>query len=218
MKIYHCSDWHGQLSIDSEDCDIIICSGDLLPNKSRGKLEIEVPFQTDWVNKNIDKFVALIGSKRFLFCSGNHDFIDPCPILKNAGLNAININDSFVEIEDIKFFGFPWVPFIANEWNFELLDADLGLKTQSILGSIISQIDVLVCHCPPYGFRDSEGGRMFGNSYLSSLLYYGCEKWPRLILTGHLHGGFGTVEMPNGETRGQCIVSNAACGVIKLEI
>ena len=59
---------------------------------------------------------------------------------------------------------------------------------------------------------------MIGNSALTSRLYYDCERWPKLILCGHCHEGFGVVEMPEEGERGGCVVSNAATGVRLLEM
>ena len=226
MKILHISDWHGDMSLDSGDSDIIVCSGDLLPNRSLGQrdrdsqvgkasLAAEKNYQTAWVLKNIEKFKSLIGAKPFLFCPGNHDFINPVPLLKDAGLNAIDLENKREEVLGFSFYGFPYINYIVGEWQYELIPTELAAKTQEIP---LETIDVLVAHCPPYGFLDMAGGHKFGNSALSGRLYYGCEKWPRMILCGHLHPSFGIIELPNGGERGHCIISNAATGARMLEL
>lgn len=225
MKIFHCSDWHGQLSLDAGDVDVIVCSGDLFPNKSRGDRDIEVPFQTEWLQRNLNKFARLAthpvrGSLPFLFTSGNHDFIDPCPMLREYAVNAINLDDRMVTVDGVRFFGLPWIPFIIGEWAFELPPSELTAKTHEIP---LDDVDVLVSHCPPSGFLDmDENGLRRGNSALTSRLYYDCERWPKAILTGHIHNSYGMIDMsgpsPASDENRTCIISNAATGSREVEI
>ena len=97
--IEHFSDAHGFLPKFSGD--VLICSGDLMPNgpgracRDQGKV-----YQANWLETVGEAFRG----KQLIYCAGNHDFIDPCPILKGFGCDAINITNRGEEINGVKYF------------------------------------------------------------------------------------------------------------------
>lgn len=215
MKILHISDWHGQIwhEVDAE-FDIVVSSGDMLPNCSRGDTEKEPSFQRKWVDENLDNWRKLLKGKPFVSCPGNHDYVSLGKILKKRGFDAHEISDWGYEFRGVLFYGFPWVPYIAGEWNYELSSAEMGEKVDE-LAKVIPHIKVLVCHCPPYGVLDLVGDETYGtygvkqsNSHLSNKLYYGVDEWfwPRAILTGHFHEANGKCKIGDFEME----VSNAS--------
>jgi hypothetical protein len=142
MRIQHTSDNHGFFQDLEGDFDVVIHSGDLFPNHCFGPkrvwstLEVEKAFQTDWLKGRIETIKEWIKGKPFLFCSGNHDFIDPCPILIAAGITAINLDDKVTEFEGHTLYGLPWVPFIEGVWNFELMDVEMREEIDRMLNNL----------------------------------------------------------------------------------
>lgn len=92
MRALHVSDTHGLLERLDSSAEIILHSGDFLPNRSRGIMPIEKSFQESWVHGNRKKLVDWIGDRRFVFTPGNHDYIDPCGQLREYGIDAHNLH------------------------------------------------------------------------------------------------------------------------------
>jgi Icc-related predicted phosphoesterase len=188
IKVLHVSDCHGTFPAFYGEFDVIVCSGDLLPNKTRGNRHVEPAFQKDWVRKNEQNFKNWIGDKLFLFCPGNHDFIDPCSILREFGLNAHNITDKIFDFMGKKFYGFPYIPFMGNEWNFELFPDAMGKKVDTLVNLINNNMYKHNC----------------GNRFMANALSYRLNKLPIAYLHGHIHESYG---ITNFETM---LISNAA--------
>jgi Icc-related predicted phosphoesterase len=218
-KILHISDWHGQIwpKID-EEYDIVVSSGDMMPNCSRGNRKKELHYQERWVRKNFQNFARLIGSRRFFNCPGNHSFANLVNILRDMGLHrAYSLNDLGYGIDGSEslIYGFPWTPYIIGQWSFEATHEDMVARMDRKLTHLMKDIKVLVCHSPPHGFLDRDyRGEQYGNKQLTNLLYYGLTKdeWPELILCGHIHEDNGLIDL------GNCRISNASLGWRVLEI
>ena len=78
MKIAHFSDIHGHLdkifAQDLAGVDVVVNSGDFMPNVSRGETEKEIPFQAKWFEKHIRKIVDWLDGRPFVSVMGNHDY------------------------------------------------------------------------------------------------------------------------------------------------
>jgi Icc-related predicted phosphoesterase len=124
--------------------------------------------------------------KKFLFCAGNHDFIDPddfVSLLRRLGVDAHNITDRRVEHGPVSFYGFPWCPPITGEWNFEVQESDIRER----LGKL-PIVDVLVTHCPPYQVLDVDNcGFHRGSTAMNSWYSYAGNVPKKAWLFGHLH-------------------------------
>lgn len=212
MKILHISDTHGSFPPFMQgEYDVIVHSGDLLPNKTRGNRDTELEFQKDWLRRNISRFDRWIGTKPFLFCPGNHDYFNPIPALKMAGFEAIDLANEFIEYMGVKFYGFPWVPRFTGEWNYELYNLDLRDKVWEALAQ---GAEVLVAHCPPYGLLDHNVyGECCGSLPLTDYINYEAGPKPKWILSGHLHESGGGVAMFNGIT---VVNSATTCRIIEV--
>lgn len=232
MLIAHVSDSHSRLVPIPEQAEIIVHSGDFLPNSMRdfyddsAKISIEQNFQRKWVEKSIDALKEWIGPRKFIFSSGNHDFCDPTRIMREAGIDAINIDGRVVEYEGLTLYGFPFIPWIGGEWNFECEPETMRRRIR-MLDDVLKEntIDILVAHCPPYGIQDCRivtrliddsigfTDQKCGNIQLTDLLMYMEEKHlPRYVFSGHLHPHYGiTSEM--GIT-----FSNAATTINLIEV
>ena len=219
MKITHISDTHGTYNFTiPTDSDIVIHSGDFLPDyKFRNKCRdlSVVDFQKQWIHSKAKKIKGSFKDKYFLFCSGNHDFVDGYEveeILRNYDINAYCIDNQVLKIFDFKFYGFPYIPYIYGNWNYECSNDVLRNKTLEMVNRIKGQkIDVLVCHCPPYQILDSviDMVENVGNLHLKNHFEYNLpiEDRPKWIMCGHIHCSNGI------HTEWICNVSNAATTV-----
>jgi len=201
VRILHISDTHGLLPELRTGADIIVHSGDFLPNRTRGVRAIEEPFQAQWIRDNADRLKAWLGGRPFLFCQGNHDFIDPVPELKEAGINAIDLTMQYiVEHNGVRFFGFPWVKYFTGEWNWEAEERDIVRHLR-----LVPPVDVLVTHGPIYGVLDQNIYRTRCGSQALKDFLRDVPTPPKYVLHGHIHEAAGHT----GWSRG-IIVSNAA--------
>lgn len=200
------------LALSSEG-DVIVHSGDLLPNRSFGFSAIEETFQPCWLETEADRLRAWIGSRPFLFCPGNHDFVDPVPYLRAAGVDARSICDSFLDVDGVGFYGFPWVP-IFGSWNWMANSAERRHRLAPAV-DLLNQgaIDVFVGHGPMYGVLDRNGNEERCGSHVVREALQDVRHPPKLFLHGHIHEAAGLI----GWSRG-VIVSNAACTQRVLEV
>jgi len=218
-SLLHFSDSHGRVPTPGPvEYDIVVCSGDLLPDYYPRKAERErlnLPWalpasparQEQWLKTQLEKFKTLTRGKPFLFTPGNHDFYDPVPMLCEAGVDAHNLTERVVEIAGIRFYGFPYVPWAGGAFNYELKPPEMQTKIEALI-ALLNQdaIDVLVAHCPPYKMFDrAKNGLECGNMRMAKLLVeMPEEKLPKAYLCGHVHSDAG-----DGRFRGM-YVSNAA--------
>jgi len=170
------SDTHGmhdKLAIP--EGDILIHAGDMC---NAGKLREVVEFN-DWIGD--------LPHEHKIVIAGNHDWcFERQPNKTQAILtNCTYLQDSSVEIDGLKFFGSPWQPEFCNGAFNIRRGHDLRIKWSTIP----DDVDVLITHCPPFGFGD---GTFYGESA-------GCvdlakrvkEIRPRLHAFGHIHEGYG---------------------------
>lgn len=216
MIIVHVSDNHSVLYPLPKEGDVVVHTGDFLPNASRGKREIEVPFQTEWLKLNADRIKNWIDNRPFLFSYGNHDFCpNICDILQDHGIDAHDITSTVYEFGGLKFYGFPFIPFLAGEWNGECFGDQMQREVRRIKDVILEhKVDILCAHCPIYGILDLYLEEHCGNQQLADLLSYGIDrdKWPKALLCGHVHEGNGITDLDG------MLVSNAATTVHLLDI
>lgn len=207
MKILHTSDTHGGMPALQADGDIIVHSGDMMPNRSFGIREIENAFQGYWVHDNVERMKAWIGERPFLYTPGNHDYVDPTPVMRDAGIDARLLCNGSLTIEGVRFYGSPWTPEFYG-WNWMCADAaEMRDNLQSAVdGFEEGTIDVFVCHGPMFGVLDrNASGERCGSKVLREVMQ-SAEHPPKLFLHGHIHEACGV----QGWSRG-VIVSNAAC-------
>lgn len=207
----HVSDTHGRFPILPENKNVVIHSGDMLPNATRGETT-EPAYQQQWVRDHIDDYRQWLDGRKLIYCAGNHDFTDPIEILIDNGIDAVNITNKLHTHEGVTLYGFPYIPEIVREWKYEANPYEMQQRIRK-LKDVIEQhnVDVLVTHCPPYGLLDSNFviryddsiissyGQHCGNRHLSDYLSYGIEniplhKRPRYLLCGHVHEHYGFEE------------------------
>jgi Icc-related predicted phosphoesterase len=224
MRILHYSDNHGLMVPFPlhNSFNVVISTGDWFPNShhvfDREYLK-EAKFQMQWLRDNVEPFREQLRGYDFLFVLGNHDFVDPEwmeEYLRSEGIGAINLNNKCVLYGGIYFYGFPYVPVFHHQWNYELEISEMQREIRRLVDIVNeNRVDVLACHCPPYGCLDiTHEGVRIGNRQLSDALDYKIkpEMMPRCYLTGHDHNGTG-VSIRNG-----MLVSNMATSQCIIEI
>lgn len=228
MLICHVSDTHSFFPTIPAEAELIVHSGDLCPNLTRGNREIEVPYQTEWLREKAATFKDWIGNRPFLFTRGNHDFVpNLCEILQEYEINAIDLTSRKVTVAGIRFYGFPFIPFIDGEWNGECTSEQMSREVNHLKIQLIDGLDVLVAHAPPYGILDADfvirtenqeivpaWANRFGNRQLTNLFSYDLEDryFPKYLLCGHVHESYGRAEFFGMQ------VSNAATRVHLMDI
>jgi Icc-related predicted phosphoesterase len=229
MKILHISDCHGfkhridgagiitKFPIISEEFDIVVCSGDFYPNKTWGfnrKKDLfkeEIVYQNNWFLSNLKDFLKFIKNKPFFWTSGNHDATNPVSILNKNGIEAFDLDNKVIEYNGFSFAGFPYIPFIQNNWNFERNSNDMRQEIQKFIQKLkdlnkFNSLDFLVAHAPIANILDFDENRgHLGNSHMANALNYQFVNKPRAYFCGHVHSDGGKTELLD-----EMIVSNAA--------
>jgi len=148
MNIYHLSDTHGQnfWNCSLAGIDVVIHSGDLIPDFDLGNPDINVMLQSAWLSSRAEDIVKWLDGRPILYVEGNHDFIS----LKDF-MPAIKLNPAPVEINGIKFSGYREIPPIAGYFAGE---ADNATMTKIVQNTFSQPSDILVTHTPPHEILD----------------------------------------------------------------
>lgn len=201
MKICHISDLHSDLPT-LPDCDLVINSGDWMPNSAFRKYgnELEAKFQNEWLESKVQEISTWLGQRPMIFVQGNHDYTNPSQVLNKYNLNIIDITNQFLRYKDLTFYGFPFIPAEddSKNWNYrrrqELMELELEEVSNTLAQNQVEQLDFFVCHCPPWGIMDTcpNQQRQFGNKALTEKLQKDFK--PKHLLCGHIHGAGGQTE------------------------
>lgn len=199
MRIIHVSDTHSYFPA-LPDGDIVIHSGDFFPDGRDRILEKKIPYQTNWLRAKAETIKEWVGDRPFLFCQGNHDYIDIQPVLVEYGVRALDLTNRVVKIEGLTLYGFPFVPLYKGNWNNEKTAQEMNDEIRYMLDRIKdsgSSLDILVAHCPPYGVLDfTKHETRIGNSQLTNCLTYSqFDPMPKHLLCGHVHEDTGYAEV-----------------------
>lgn len=193
MIINHFSDSHGgNLNVDRK-CDIVVHSGDFLPDPPfLSSKENAAHWQANWLDNKAKEYKLYINNKPFIFCSGNHDYLNGEQveeILRKNNINATCINDKIFDFNGLKFYGFPWIKYINGYFNYELSDNGMNIKCNELKEAFSnSYINVLVAHGPMTNGLCVEGTKDYGNKVLEdTLLSLNKEYVPDTMLVGHIH-------------------------------
>lgn len=215
MRLCHISDTHGNWPALTGAYDVVVHSGDLLPDSNKYYLvanrNLEMAYQLDWLNNNLNSFSHWLKGKPFLFTRGNHDFLHGEMIesvLGAAGIKAICLDNKVVTYEGVNFYGFPYVPAINGLFNHEKHPEDMKVEVDKLV-EVLNEtyIDVLVAHAPPYQILDlSKSNEVIGNKQMTDALNLTIkpEMRPANYLCGHVHESNGL------RFSGNTLFSNAA--------
>lgn len=196
LSICAFSDPHGQLPVPSmlKKTDVVAICGDIVDlyvqrNDLRSRKWFEDEFK-NWADQIDGKIVIIGGNHDFwLYREGkerNKEFFNKlCPD------KVFYLEDEFVEIEGIKFYGCPWCEGPAG-WAF-CPDKNLGYTAIQAHYDIIPECDVLLTHQPPKIGNISKS--FWWNPGLSSdwgsesLRLAVKDKKIAVSLSGHIHSG-----------------------------
>lgn len=223
MRICHSSDNHGEFNSLYGQHSIVVSSGDFFPDPpGNPQFKAEVgAWQLEWLIDNIPHMKKWLNGSPFLFTLGNHDWADPFmmeKLLNENGIKSFCLHNKIVDFEDIHFYGFPYVPAINGQYNYEREIPEMQKEAKKMVHAIndADYVDVLVCHAPPYQTLDFDGRQYInmGSTVLAGALDYQIkqEKMPSMLLFGHIHSANGIV------LRNKVLCSNAARTYHILEI
>lgn len=195
MKIVIISDTHGMLpKINVPDGDLLIHCGDLCDNGTLAGLQ-KVGLQ-----------LAQLPHRYKIVIAGNHDwpFQQTPQAARDTLPGCIYLENQTVEVEGLKIYGTPWQPEFRN-WAFNLPRGSDKLKANWDL--IPDDTDILITHTPPQGILDTtDTYQQVGCGMLRLRVE---EIAPKLHCFGHIHEGYGTMQL------GPTTFVNAACLNVK---
>lgn len=192
MKIAHISDTHGYFPSIADDIDLVVHSGDFLPDPPIPMTpKNRIDFQQNWLLSRLPTIKDWVHNKTLVMCQGNHDWLPP--ILQESILqkkiNAYVLHEKVASIKNLYFYGFPFVPTINGFHNHEKSPEDMSFSINKITNIVNkSKIDVLISHAPPAGIFDlAFSGERFGNPQLSNAIINDFKIFPKAFLFGHIH-------------------------------
>lgn len=197
IKIVAVSDLHGHLPTIISEGDVLCICGDIFP------LDIQT-YMIDCDNWLSNIFIPWTNNLPFndiLLIAGNHDFyfenvpfVDTFLTFDNTKITYLQ--DSYVLIKGIKFYGTPWCHRFGR-WAF--MDDDSVLENK--FKHIPNDVDFLLTHDAPYGTSDIcmqnvywNNGDHIGSKPLRDAVI---EKKPKYNLHGHLHSSNHNEEILN---------------------
>lgn len=205
MKIAAMSDLHGNLPKieffnDQKEIEAIIIAGDVCPDFAGLNRDKEAQ-QQQWLNNNFYPWAEYLRAPLYA-TYGNHDW------LRYAGGLFITNDARDIGRGHSAWFS-PWSPEYKG-WAW-MADED----TLAHRYAEIPRLNVLVSHCPPYGYCDTATG--YSEHLGSRALLDAVQRIrPKVLICGHIHGGFGTGTIPLTRVRDdqrehkECKVYNVA--------
>jgi predicted MPP superfamily phosphohydrolase len=195
MRLVLISDIHDRpVAIPTGDC--LILAGDIFCGDDTASLRSDLT----WIKS--------LGFKHTLAVLGNHDLVlthllktqpkTALGLLMSAGVTLLQDSDTVVD--GLRFYGVDW-------------------RSQT---AIPAGSDVVISHCPAKGMVDQRQpptSEHLGDGWLAKQIEV---VKPRLVVSGHFHGGYGRAER-DGTTFVNCSLANEARelankpGVVDLE-
>ncbi|KOY87706.1 metallophosphoesterase [bacterium 336/3] len=181
MKILCISDTHGQhRKLNLPEADMIIHAGDM-----SGKGEA-------WQIREFFEWFSKLSYRYKICIAGNHDFMaerEPEEFLKLVPDNCIYLNDSGIEIENIKIWGSPISPAYHN-WAF---NKERGHEIAKHWDLIPPDTDILITHGPPLDVLDKTiWGKRVGCEDLKKKIE---QIRPKIHIFGHIHEDYGILKI-----------------------
>ncbi len=229
------SDQHGELP-DIPECDLLIVAGDNCLDYPKGHRDRigsgpQTERQEQWFRDVWIPWRDRQPAKMCVLTWGNHDY---CGEKIHAGANTVWHGPTTVSIIDAPFddgdcagndgtkVDVGGLVLWLTPWSSQFRDwAFMGTEDQLAdrYAAIPEGIDILVSHQPPNGYGDGVAAYdMDKRDYIhlgSSALLAAIERVkPRIVICGHIHGGFGesviTHTAPEGEYGGATTVYNVS--------
>ena len=201
MRIVALSDQHGFLP-DIPPCDLLIVAGDVCPDRFGPFMAVHDPYQQQaWFDREVRPWMGSAPATRKLLTWGNHDWCgQACSFRSDSPAHALSTDLQILVDEGttvplsadaggLSVWATPWSNRFMR-WAFMKEPRDL----EPIYAAIPSGIDILVSHQPPYGYGDRTFNLDSGlvEHVGSRELLVAIERVrPRIVICGHVHGGFG---------------------------
>jgi Icc-related predicted phosphoesterase len=210
MRITHISDTHNkhnQLNGLLPGGDLLIHSGDISSLGRKSEVERFVKWFNDIDNYTNKVFIAgnhdmnfdreILLRDKLTHFEGRTEYDTECAEGKPDWLkellgihlrpNVFYLENSFVEIDQIKIWGSPITPSFGYGWAF---NKDRGHAINEVWNTIPMDTDIVITHGPIYGYcdRTNRGGLNVGCEQLYHRLN---EVQPQLHFSGHIHEAYG---------------------------
>ena len=200
MKIIAISDAHYNINFSVPKADLMLIAGDMEPAFHNPYLSINL--QSNWLNGEFRYWLVEQPVKEIIFVAGNHSHIFEVSKrdVPKMNKNFHYLEDSFIEIFGLKIYGTPH-QLNFNNWAFNLSEEELSRKWELIP----DDVDILLCHSPPYGIMDKTSDNI--NIGSKSLLKRIEKIKPKYIVYGHNHAEYGIIEK-NGIKYINCFLLN----------
>jgi Icc-related predicted phosphoesterase len=179
-RIVCLSDTHNHhQEIAVPDGDILIHAGDATMRGTVGEIAA------------FNRWFASLPHNYKIFVAGNHDWLfetENQTARKLLDNSIVYLQDSEIEIENLKIYGAPWQPRFY-DWAFNL---NRGREMAEKWRLIPADTDILITHGPSSGILDqTPSGDFAGCEELRKKLE---EIHPKAHVFGHIHHGYGTTE------------------------
>jgi Icc-related predicted phosphoesterase len=186
MRVCVISDTHlGHSALDIPKCDLLIHCGDF----SNSGTQRDISLFNHWI-----KTLKVGGQiKTAILIPGNHDLgFEKDFETSRKNLSEVDhvLTNHGIELNGLKIWGCSYVPQFFN-WAF--MEEEIFLK-HTVYNKIQENLDILVCHGPPYGILDGNGcGQKCGST---AMVHHLKRIKPRYFFCGHIHEGRGIYKTP----------------------
>ena len=181
---------------DTHNCNeqIIVPDGDILIHAGDATINGTEPEVEDFLN-----WYSNLPHRHKIFVAGNHDWLfetnNRFARLLTANSGVIYLQDSFVEIENLKIYGSPYQPRFF-DWAFNL---NRGAELAEKWKLIPNDVDILITHGPPHGIRDEVPRASWVENtgceeLMKKIEEIVCFGKLKLHVFGHIHCGYGQTE------------------------
>jgi Calcineurin-like phosphoesterase len=203
MRIVALSDQHGFLPA-IPPCDLLVVAGDVCPDRFGPFSAAHEPTQQRaWFDLTIRPWLANSRAKHKVLTWGNHDwcgqacnFSSDSPARAQASELQIVVDEGTTVPTPtggaVSIWATPWSNQFMR-WAFMREPRDL----ERVYAAIPDGIDILVSHQPPLGYGDCVANPDAGHvEHVGSReLLAAIERIrPKIVICGHVHGGFGRYE------------------------
>ena len=205
MRIVALSDQHGFLP-DVPRCDLLIVGGDVCPDRLDGKLAQDHPDrQKVWFETTARPWLARTPAAHRLLTWGNHDWCGQACSFRSDSPEHARSTDLQILVDEgttvvrsggaerhVSVWATPWSNKFLR-WAFMKRPSEL----ERVYAAIPDGIDILVSHQPPIYHGDRtfnlDSGRVehVGSRELLNAIE---RVRPKVVICGHVHGGFGRYE------------------------